>query len=308
MRFGVGAHDLASLLHNPVMRRLLLLAVALPLNACSTMTTQDEHLKWHAQRISALATEDGWLTLVGLDFLSEGESTIGNCGSATFSYSNCAEPIVGTFRVTGREVLFTPHGSAAAERLTADDEGAPSVIRSGSVSFTLVRRNGALALRVRDRESPTRTAFAGIELYPYDPAFTVEAVVTAAGAGETVAITNVMGFVEQQPVAGRLSFELLGQRRELVATAGSNGRLFVVFGDRTNGSQTYGGGRFMDVPAPASGRTVLDFNRAYNPPCSFTAFATCPLPPGQNRLDCEIPAGERAPSSGTSSGTSPGHS
>ena len=264
------------------------------------MTPQREQLHWHAQRLASLTTEDGWLTLVGLDFLGEGESTIGNCGSATFSYPNCAEPIVGSFHVSGKAVRYTPHGSGEAILLTADDEGAPSVIRSGSVSFTLVRRNGKLALRVRDRESPTRTAFAGIGLYPYDPAFAVEAEVTAAGAGETVAITNVMGFVEQQPIAARLAFDLRGVRRELVATAGSNGRLFVVFGDRTNGRQTYGGGRFMDVPAPSAGRVVLDFNRAYNPPCSFTAFATCPLPPALNTLDCEVPAGERAPDSGHS--------
>ena len=282
-------------MHNPTMRTLCFLALALLANACSTMTPHQDQLSWHTTRLSTLRAEDGWLTLVGLDFLPEGSSTVGNCGSATFGYSNCLEPIVGTFEVAGAVVRFRPSSSSEATILTADDQGAPSVIRSGPVSFTLVRRNGKLALRVRDNQSPTRTGFAGIDLYPFDPAFVVEAQVRAAAPGEQVAITNVKGFVEEQPVAARLTFELKGRPYEFVATAGANGRLFVVFGDQTNGSQTYGGGRFMDVPAPSDGRTVLDFNRAYNPPCAFTAFATCPRTPPGNRLDAPIRAGELRP-------------
>jgi len=277
------------------MRILAFLALALHFTACSTMTPQQDQAAWHRERLSKLRAEDGWLTLVGLDFLPQGSSTIGNCGSATFSYPNCLEPIVGTFEVAGAVVRFRRGDSSEATLLTADDQGMPSVIRSGPVSFTLVRRNGKLAVRVRDNQSPTRTEFAGISLYPFDPAFVVPAAVRPPAPGELVAITNVTGFVEEQPVAARLAFALKGRACELVATAGSNGRLFVVFGDPTNGSQTYGGGRFMDVAVPSEGRAILDFNRAYNPPCSLTDFATCPLPPAGNRLGCEVTAGERAP-------------
>jgi len=273
----------------------LLLTVGLLSPACSTMTPQQAQLAWHAQRLDALQAPDGWLTLVGLDFLPEGTSTIGHCGSATFSYPNCLEPIVGTFVVSGSAVRYTPSGAEESTLLSADDQGAPSVIRSGTVSFALVRRNGRLALRVRDNDSPTRTGFPGIDLFPYDPSFVVEATVLPAASDEKVAITNVTGFVEEQPVAARLRFTLLGQPQQFVATAGQGGRLFIVFGDATNGLQTYGGGRFMDVAAPADGRVSLDFNRAFNPPCSFTSFATCPLPPEGNRLGGGVTAGERAP-------------
>ena len=278
----------------------LLLNVVLCSSACSTMTPQQAQLAWHAKRLDSLRAQDGWLTLVGLDFLPEGSSTIGNCGSATFSYSNCLEPIVGTYSVTGSAVRFTPSGASESTPMVADDQGAPSVIRSGPVSFTLVRRNGRLALRVRDNESPIRSGFRGIELFPYDPNFVAEARVLPTADGEKVAITNVTGFVEEQPIAARLEFAMLGRTYRFVATAGQGGRLFVVFGDATTGSQTYGGGRFIETAAPADGRTVLDFNQAFNPPCSFTSFATCPLPPASNRLDCQVTAGERAPLQGNS--------
>ncbi|MGA1391560.1 MAG: DUF1684 domain-containing protein [Phycisphaerales bacterium] len=111
----------------------------------------------------------------------------------------------------------------------------------------------------------------------------------------TIAITNVTGYLEEQPLAATLRFELDGVSRELLATSAGEGRLFVVFGDETNGRETYGGGRFLEVPAPIDGRTTIDFNRAYNPPCAFTAFATCPMPPAGNRLPVRVEAGERRP-------------
>ncbi|MEY5061407.1 MAG: hypothetical protein RIS45_1328 [Planctomycetota bacterium] len=271
----------------------LLLSLALP--ACMSTSPASEQIDWHRQRLSALRAEDGWLTLVGLDFLSEGSQTIGNCGGATFSYPNCADPIVGRLDVDGDTVRFTPNGANEPTLLTSDDVGAPSVIRSGSVSFTLVRRNGRLALRVKDNASPVRTDFTGIELFPFDPSLVVEARALPPAGGERVSITNVRGFVEEQPVAATLDFSLGGAPQRLIATSGSNGRLFVVFADATNGGETYGGGRFLDLPAPRSGVVSIDFNKAYNPPCCFTAFATCPLPPASNRLALAVRAGERAP-------------
>ena len=122
-------------------------------------------------------------------------------------------------------------------------------------------------------------------------------VADALAAETTVAITNVMGFVETQPIAARLRLQVHGIECELVATPGANGRLFVVFGDTTNGTETYGGGRFLDIEKPVGGRTTIDFNRATNPPCAFTAFATCPTPPAMNRLPLAIRAGERAAAS-----------
>lgn len=261
----------------------------------SNSAALEQHASWHARRLAALQAEDGWLTLVGLDFLVDGTHTLGSGSEASFRYDNCDGDIVGAFEVRGDAVRFRRQGAGEWEPLQADDAGPPSVIRSGSVSCALVRRNGRLALRVRDNRSVVRTGFAGIDLFPYDPSLVLEAEVRTPAANETVAITNVTGFVESQPVAARLACVVGGESVELVATAGSGGALFVVFGDGTNGRETYGGGRFLEVTPPKDGRATLDFNRAYNPPCSFTAYATCPLPPASNRLTGAVQAGERAP-------------
>lgn len=278
---------------------LLLAASCMSTNPIESSSSQ---AAWHAARIASLTAEDGWLTLVGLDFLDDGSVAIGAGELADLRYPNCAAPIVGRLDVSGSTVRFTPDGASEANTLTADDAGPPSVIRSGSVSFTLVRRNGRLALRVRDSQSPVRTGFAGIALFPFDERLVVEARVIPAAAGERVAITNVRGFVEQQPIAATLEFELLGQPFRMVATAAPKGRLFLVFGDATNGVTTYGGGRFLDLDAPRDGSVIIDFNKAYSPPCSFTAFATCPLPPACNLLPVAVSAGERSPHPGDSAG------
>lgn len=258
---------------------------------------------WHGKRLASLQAPDGWLSLVGLHFLSEGTFEAGSGDTADFRHANCLAPVIGRFVVAGNEVRFLVDRAdlCALERveadgtMRADDAGPPSIVRSGSVSFALVRRNGRLALRVRDNLAETRVAFKGIELFPFDPAARVEATFTPAPPGAVLDITNVTGHAETQELAGRLDFRLAETAVSLQATKGSDGRLFVVFGDRSNGAGTYGGGRFLDVPAPSHGRTVIDFNRAYNPPCSFTAFATCPLPPSENRLPFPVLAGERKP-------------
>lgn len=280
------------------MRNILLLGVLAQIGGCAAVEVNEgpdgERARWHAARLEKLRAEDGWLSLVGLDFLADGVATLGRGEACTFRYENCAEDVVGTLTVAGDEVHFRRAGSSNDELLVADDVGTPSVIRSGSVSFTLLRRNGQLALRVRDHRSTVRTRFGGIELFAYDATQAVEARVIEPEPGATVAITNVTGFVEEQPVAAELEFTLVGESARFVATAGSEGRLFVVFGDASNGRETYASGRFLDIAAPVGGFTTIDFNRATNPPCSLTAFATCPLPPPSNRLPFPVLAGERA--------------
>lgn len=259
---------------------------------------------WHAKRLAALAAEDGWLTLVGLDFLEDGSYTLGSSSDCALRYRGSGAPLAGVFTVAQSSVSYRAADGVPATldrnactdcTMVADDAGTPTVLRVGTLAITLVRRNGELALRVKDNASPVRTGFNGIGLYPFDDACVVDATVEAPAEAATVAITNVMGFVEEQPVAATLRFTLGGARHALVATAGAGGRYFVVFGDQTNGAETYGGGRFLDIPPAVDGRTVIDFNRATNPPCSFTAFATCPTPPAENRLPLPVHAGERAP-------------
>lgn len=279
----------------------------------STAAEEAEWNAWHEARIRVLIAPEGWLSLAGLVWLSDGEWTIGrNPGGRDdrrIELVHAPADGCGTFVVAGDRVRFRPGPGAAATAdgapisgeitLVPDSAGTPTAVRFGPIAVTLVKRNGQLALRIRDRESETLTRFTGIERFPYDPSRRVEATFTPAAAGATFGVRNVTGFIEETPLSGELRFRLDGRDLALLATAEGPGGLFVVFGDLTNGRSTYGGGRFLSVPAPVGGTTVLDFNRATNPPCSFTPFATCPTPVAANRLPVAIEAGERfAPTGG----------
>jgi len=274
-----------------------------PTRPTSDSDACDARAAWHADRLENLGTSDGWLTLVGLDFLDAGTFAAGRDEKATLSYGGCAADRIGRFEVDGEVVRFVPEagasvsieGGVAGEPLIADDAGPPSVVRSGTVSFTLVRRNDRLALRVRDSASPTLSGFEGLGLFPFDPGLVVEATVRPAAAEARIPIVNVTGHTDMQPLAATIAFELDGVRHEFQAMPAGDDALFVVFADGTNGRETYGGGRFLLVPKSRDGRVTLDFNRAYFPPCAFTAFATCPMPPASNRLARRLEAGERWP-------------
>jgi hypothetical protein len=264
---------------------------------------------WHEARIRALEAPEGWLSLVGLVWLADGEWSIGrNPGGPDdrrISLVHAPSDRCGTFLVEGETVRFRPaadldataDGTPLAGEITLvpDSAGTPTALRFGPIMVTLVRRNGELALRIRDRESETRTRFPGIDRFPFDPSRRVEATFTPAATGATFGVRNVTGFVDETPLAGELRFRLDGRECSLLATGDGSGGLFVVFGDLTNGRSTYGGGRFLQVPAPVAGVTAVDFNRATNPPCSFTPHATCPTPVAANRLPVAIEAGEKAP-------------
>lgn len=281
----------------------LLLLTLLSCTSTPTSVHKREHAEWHAARLSELRAEQGWLSLVGLDFLTPGTYTVGSAPTARLHYPGCSAPLIGTWVVEPDSVrfhaepdveVFIENGSEA-QPLRTDLGNTPSVVRNGRMSFTLLRRNGQFALRVRDPQSPARTNFTPIAMFAYDERYRVEAEVTPAAPGQQLPITNVTGYTEQEPIAAFLSFEIEGQAHRFVATAGKEGRLFVVFSDETSGKETYGTGRFLDIPAALNGRTWIDFNRAINPPCSFTPFATCPLPPPENQLRIPILAGEMRP-------------
>jgi len=246
-----------------------------------------ERAQWHAGRIQQLRAEQGWLSLVGLDFLSPGSYTVGSAPSARLHYPGCSAPLVGTWVVEPESVRFHAEpgvevlieNGSEAQPLRTDVGNTPSVVRNGRMSFTLLRRNGQFALRVRDPQSPARTNFTPIAMFAYDERYRVEAEVTPAAPGQQLPITNVTGCTEQEPFAGFLSLVLDDQVHRFVATAGKDGRLLLVFSGPTNGKHGYLGGRFLDIPAPHHTRTWIDFNRAINALRSFTGFGSAPLPP-----------------------------
>jgi uncharacterized protein (DUF1684 family) len=277
------------------------------------MSPPDSHLRWIDARDRALRDPEGWLALVALHWLRDGETVITASGDAS---DRCivldgvlASPAVHVALDADGLVTATiapdldatldgkPVAPDAAITLRDDRQGLASILRGGRLHITHIHRQHRAALRIRDREAPTLVRFTGVERFPYDPNFVIDARFERAAAGTTVPITLITEHVEEHPIAGTLVFTVGGREHRLVAEQ-SGDNLFVVFGDETNRrsdkTATYGGGRFLTVPMPKTdGVTTLDFNRAVNPPCSFTPFATCPTPPESNRLSFAVLAGER---------------
>ncbi|MCA1714910.1 MAG: DUF1684 domain-containing protein, partial [Gammaproteobacteria bacterium] len=151
------------------------------------------------------------------------------------------------------------------------------------------------ALRVKHLEAPSRIQFAGLDYWPADPSWKIDAKFLPHPPGKTIPIASIIGTVDEIPNPGAVEFQRDGRSYRLEALDEGEDGLFLIVADRTNGHGSYGAGRYIDAPKPdARGRVVVDFNQAYNPPCAFTAFATCPLPPPENRLDLAITAGEKA--------------
>jgi uncharacterized protein (DUF1684 family) len=263
---------------------------------------------WRDQRLGSLTAENGWLSLVGLYWLEPGDNTFGSTPDNSLIFPEKAPNHAGTFHLVDGKVTVDPAPGAqialaddleapvAGKVLTSDAEGEPSVLTLGSLRFYVIQRGDRVGIRVKDAGSPARTGFTGLDYFPIDPAWKVEAHLERT-EGATVPVPNVLGQVEDAPSPGTLTFELPGGNGRTfslhpILEEGSD-ELFIVFGDPTNGRLTYGGGRFLyaDAPGP-DGKVVLDFNRAYNPPCSFTPYATCPLPPPGNKLSIPVTAGE----------------
>jgi uncharacterized protein (DUF1684 family) len=259
--------------------------------------------QWVARRDAKLREPDGWLSLAGLYWLEEGESSFGADPSNTVAFPpDHAPPRIGVFELRGDAVrvrvepgVAVTHDGAPVSELAlvtdADDE--PTMLEVGPLLFHAIDRGGRVGIRLKDRESPLLAALTGMERYPADPAWRIEARLEPYTPPKTIMVPNIVGPPLAESCPGRLLFEVDGKSYTLEPTGTSGERLFIVFGDQTNGSETYGGGRFLYADWPgADGRVTLDFNRAYNPPCVFTPWATCPLPPPQNRLALRVAAGE----------------
>lgn len=262
-------------------------------------------MAWRAERKAALEKPEGWLTLVGLFWLKPGDATLGSDPGANHVFPTKAPAKIGSVRFDNGTVTLTAEPGAGVTvegepvqtiELATDADGPPTVVEVGSLRFFAIDRGGKVGLRLRDLESPALAAFRGLDYFPVDARWRVEARIEKGAAGKTVKVPNVLGQVSEMASPGTLVFEHAGKtlRLDPVIEDGDE-QLFVIFGDTTNGESTYGGGRFLYADPPdADGRVILDFNRAYNPPCVFTPFATCPLPPASNKLAVAVEAGEKS--------------
>jgi len=289
----------------PLSLALSLLLQAAPASPAAPSDAAAEQKAWHAQRMERLKADDGWLTLVGLHWLEEGDTSLGASPGNTLQLPEGAPAALGTVTRRGKQVRFTPKPGVAVKvagkpfaggPLRPDSEGAPDVVEVGTLRFHVISRGERLGLRVRDTASAARRTFQPIPLFTYDPAWRVEARLEKGQGPTTVAVPNVLGSVEQMKSPGTLVFQFQGKEYRLVPVVEEgDDSLFLIFADQTNRKDSYGAGRFLYAPLPVDGKTVLDFNRATNPPCAFTRFATCPLPPRTNRLAVRVEAGEKRP-------------
>ncbi|WP_257303716.1 DUF1684 domain-containing protein [Geothrix campi] len=289
------------------MRRLLLPAVSCLL--LGAVPPREAYVKsvdaWHAERTARLAAEDGWLSLVGLDWLKPGENTLGTASGSTVLLPEGAAPAqAGTFMVEGSTVrihLVTGsgilvNGQVVAEAtLKTDADGQPDLLRAGRITFYVIRRGSRFGIRMKDPEAPTRKAFHGVARFPVDPAWRVEAAYIPYPTPQTRAIPTVLGTSESMTAPGLLRFKLKGRTVTLepLIEDPAHPELFIIFRDASSGKETYPAGRFLYAAMPKDGKVILDFNRAYNPPCAFSHFATCPLPPKRNDLRIAVRAGEK---------------
>jgi uncharacterized protein len=260
--------------------------------------------EWRAKRLAGLTSETGWLTPVALYWLKDGVNSFGRASERAFSVDDAALAAdTGAFVLTDGRVRYIAHASNAmiylgkpvtSLDLVSDSDDKPTELVAGSLHFMLIERAGHLGIRVRDSVSPSRLQFKGLQYFPVQADWHIHAHFEPYVPERHIPIVNILGMTEDMTSPGAIVFEREGRSWRLDAILETPGdqELFVMFSDATSGKQTYGGGRFLYVGLPRADGIDVDFNEAFNPPCAFTDFATCPLPPQQNRLALIIDAGE----------------
>ncbi len=257
---------------------------------------------WRASRHERLERPNSWLTLVGLEWLKDGESRIGSSADNDIRLSG-GPAYWGSVFLQGDQLRFvsgdTENVSINDEPLkevdlVADVNGKPTLIASGTVSFYVIFR-GSYGLRIKDSKAVALQQFKGVENYPIQQDWQIDGLFIKADKGASIEITNVLGQVSDSPVFGTFEFERDGNTHSILGIGEAESeRLWFIFADRTSGHGTYGAGRFLySDRMPENGRLTLDFNKAYNPPCAFNPYSTCPLPPQRNRMDLMVTAGEK---------------
>ncbi len=260
---------------------------------------------WRTRRADSLTSDTGWLTLAGLFWLKPGDNSFGRAASNALVLDNAAlADSAGSFVLSADKVRFVARpGSGvthdgqpvAALDLTSDVHGEPTVLASGALRFFAIERAGNIGVRVRDLNNPHRLNFQGLMYFPVSTAWVFEARFEPYRPAHHIKITNILGMEEDDESPGAVVFRKDGRewRLDTVLEEPGDQELFIMFADATSGRETYGAGRFLYIPLPVDGRALLDFNKAFNPPCALNDFATCPLPPYQNRLQLKVDAGEK---------------
>jgi len=273
---------------------------------------QSDLVAWREKRAAGLQAPEGWLSLIGLDWLQEGDNSFGSDAGNRIQINAKIPAQVGVVRQEKGALRLLPpaggfpkdflvDGHAAQEQaLLADDAENPSKLTVGTITIIVINRDGRFALRIKDPQAPTRVGFHGLKWYAPNAAYRVKAKWIPYNPPKMLDIPTVLGTTTHIPAPGAAEFTIDGQtvRLEPVLEDPKSTDLFFILRDATSKTTTYGAGRFLYTGLPdhgvaQPGELELDFNRLFNPPCAFTPYATCPLPPPQNRLSVAIPAGEQ---------------
>ena len=258
--------------------------------AADTYTASVE--RWRAGREARLRSDAGWLTVSGLFWLKEGGQTIGSDSSNKIQLPAHSSPArLGVIEFhDGQAALRYEDRAKGRIELKPDSTPEPTRIQLGDLTFWVIQRGDRYGIRLRDRQSSMRKEFTGCKWYPVKADHRVAA--RFVPEQTTMRIPSIIGVTNEESSPGYVEFEMAGETIRLRPT-GDMESLSFVFRDGTSGKSTYGAGRFLSADGPKDGKVILDFNRAYNPPCAFTPYATCPLPPRENRFKTPIEAGEK---------------
>jgi uncharacterized protein (DUF1684 family) len=260
--------------------------------------------KWRSDEEADLKKETGWLTVAGLFWLKEGINTIGagenfdvrltdNFKKGKFGEIDLTNGAASLKVEEGVETQGDGKSITTNIQLVSDEKGKPTEIHTGSQTFYLIKREERFGIRLKDSQSKARLSFKGQHWFPVDESYKVTARFEAFSEAKEVMVPNVLGGKFKMKSPGTLKFTLKGKECSLQPVEEEDGKLFLIFSDGSNRSETYKSGRFLYADKAVNGEAVLDFNKAENPPCAFTPFATCPLPPPGNSLEVEIKVGEK---------------
>ncbi len=258
---------------------------------------------WRTYRVEKLTSADSWLSLAGLFWLTEGDHSIGSDPSSAVTLPEKHTPLhVGTVHVSKTGMAFTAasgvqvfenNSPVTHTAMAFDTQPSPTVLKIGSVSFMALQRGLKTGIRVRDSESPRRKEFKGLQYYPTDPAWNIQGTLTRYNPPRKATVPTAVGGNREEEIYGQVAFTVQGKKYTLEVMQDGE-QYFIAFADSTNGKETYNPGRFLSATPDKDGVSVwLDFNKAYNPPCAFTPYATCSFPPKENKLPIPVTAGEK---------------
>jgi len=284
---------------------LSLLCLCLILIGCTSSSSYKTEIEnWRSVHEEELRKDDSWLTVAGLFWLKDGVNTVGKGNGYDVELTdNFNHDKFGTIQFhNGKAVLnVEPSVEAMTDggkpvtvlELASDDPGPATKVTTGTQTFYLIKREDKFGIRLKDTETAERRNFSGEHWFPVDESYRVTGTFEPFDTVQEVEIPNVLGGTFKMKSPGVVKFKLKGKDLSLQPVVEDEKTLFFIFKDMTSNNETYGAGRFLYTNNPVDGKVILDFNKAENPPCAFTSFATCPLPPPQNRLDIDIKAGEK---------------